>query len=75
MSWYHDNTPFGISDLVGNVWEWIYLVKTNNGQIICPSDNHFTLSENNWTARNIYFDSINPDNSNSTNEVVFHYEF
>lgn len=68
MSWYHDNTPFGISDLVGNASEWTDLFKTNNGQIICTSDNHFDLKEENWTTRNIYFDSTQPEGSNG--EIV-----
>ena len=56
-SWRHDNTFAGICDLVGNVWEWIYLFKLVDGRIYVPATNDFTLSEDNWTAQDAYFDS------------------
>ncbi|MBR4696700.1 MAG: hypothetical protein IKO94_11540 [Selenomonadaceae bacterium] len=33
QSWNHDNTPFGISDLCGNMWEWCDGMRLVNGQI------------------------------------------
>ena len=53
-SWRHDGTPAGISDLVGNVWEWVDGFKINNGRIYMPADNHVTLSEASWPAMDHY---------------------
>jgi len=56
-SWRHDNTSVGISDLVGNIWEWMHLMKLVDGRIYVPATNDFNLDESNWTAQNAYFDS------------------
>ena len=56
-SWRHDNTFAGICDLVGNVWEWMHLMKLVDGRIYVPATNDFGLDESNWTAQNAYFDS------------------
>lgn len=53
-SWRHNGDPNGIADLVGNVWEWIDLLKITNGQIIMPPDNHVGLAEASWTAMDHY---------------------
>jgi len=54
-SWRHDQTPAGISDLVGNVWEWIDGFKLVNGQIYMPADNEYDLAEASWPAMSHYF--------------------
>ena len=67
-SWRHDNTFAGISDLVGNIWEWIHLFKLVDGRIYVPSTNDFDLEETNWPAIDAYFDSpAAGDNSGSSN--------
>ena len=68
VTWRHDGTIAGISDLVGLVWEWNDLLKLVNGRIYAPSSNTFTLSENDWPALDAYFDSpVSGDNSGSSN--------
>ena len=47
-AWRHDGTPYGIADLVGNVWEWVDGLKLASGRIIMPADNSFTMPEADW---------------------------
>ncbi len=56
-SWRHDGTYQGIADLVGNVTEWVDLLKLVDGRIYTPSDNNYNLPEANWPAVDAYFDS------------------
>jgi len=46
--WRHDGTPFGIADLVGNVWEWVDGLKLVGGRVLMPADNNFALPESDW---------------------------
>ncbi|HBZ4127212.1 SUMF1/EgtB/PvdO family nonheme iron enzyme [Klebsiella pneumoniae] len=54
-AWRHNNSPWGISDLVGNVWEWLDGFKLQDGQIIASTFN--TQAEASWAAQAAYFDS------------------
>ena len=47
-NWRHDGTMFGISDLVGNIWEWQDGFKLEAGVITMPTDNYFTQAEASW---------------------------
>jgi len=47
-SWRHDGTPHGISDLVGNVWEWVDGLKLVGGKILMPMDNNIALPDASW---------------------------
>jgi len=39
LSWYDDGTPYGIADLVGNVWEWVAGLRLSDGEIqILPNN-------------------------------------
>ena len=68
-SWRHDGTFQGISDLVGNVWEWIGLMKIVDGRIYCPDDNSYTLDEEDWPARDAFFDSPGAGDGKSTADL------
>jgi len=52
-SWNHDNTPFGVSDLVGNVCEWVGGLRLFDGEInIVPHNNaaDYTLAPDPYAA-------------------------
>jgi hypothetical protein len=57
VSWRHDNTLAGISDLVGNVNEWNDGLKTVNGRLYFPTDNYFDQLDTAWPASSIYLDA------------------
>jgi len=47
-SWRHDGTAYGISDMVGNVCEWVGGLKLVDGKIVMPADNNFSAGESEW---------------------------
>ena len=53
LTWYHDQTPGGIADLCGNVWEWTGGVRTVYGELQ-------VLANNNGA------DTLNSQGANST---------
>ena len=54
-TWRHNNSPWGISDMVGNIWEWMDGFKLQDGKIIASTFN--TQEEANWVAQAAYFDA------------------
>ncbi len=40
LDWRHDNTPYGIADLCGNMWEWQNGVRLVDGEIQLVADNN-----------------------------------
>lgn len=40
LTWYHDQTPSGIADLCGNVWEWSGGIRTVKGELQILANNN-----------------------------------
>lgn len=57
LSWSHDGTPWGVFDMVGNVWEWVDQFKIVDGQIICTLDNNPSAAEADWIAQAAFYDN------------------
>jgi hypothetical protein len=49
-SWRHDNTPSGISDLNGNIWEWTPGMRIVAGEIQIIADNNAALNATDFGA-------------------------
>ncbi|MFW5988630.1 MAG: hypothetical protein ACOCPQ_00210 [Desulfosudaceae bacterium] len=56
-AWRHNNDYNGISDLVGNIWEWQSLMKLVDGRIIVATDNDYEQAEDDWSSQDAYLDS------------------
>jgi len=54
-AWRHNHDYNGISDLVGNIWEWQSLLKIVDGQIMVATDNYYDQLEADWGAQDAYF--------------------
>jgi len=70
-SWRHDNTYAGISDLVGNVWEWQYGLKLVDGRFVYTQDNNFNLDEENWHQSGVYLDSTAASDGDHDDDGVY----
>jgi len=68
-TWSHDNTPAGIADMVGNVWEWSDGFKLVDGQCLYAADNDFDLPESGYTASGVYVDSPSSGDGEGTSSL------
>jgi formylglycine-generating enzyme required for sulfatase activity len=59
-SWRHDLTAFGISDMVGNVWEWVGGLKIDDGAIKMPDDNYYSMADGSYPDQDATITDANP---------------
>ena len=77
--WRHDGTWDGISDLVGNVWEWLWGAKIQDGRIHAVADNDTSVGESDWQDTGVDITDAEPWTSSSvegsqlTDRILFTY--
>lgn len=66
VSWRHDNSASGITDLCGNVWEWVAGMRIVNGEIHVIADNDAALSSTDFSAESSAWKAVD----GATGELV-----
>lgn len=61
LTWYHDNSPSGIADPVGDVWEWAGGVRAVKGELQVLVNNNGADSANSQSASSTKWMAINAD--------------
>ena len=61
LTWYHDQTPSGIADLKGNVWEWSGGIRTVKGELQILANNNGADSLNSQGADSDDWKAIKAD--------------
>lgn len=61
LSWYHDNSPAGIADLCGNVWEWMGGIRSVYGELQILANNNGADSSHSQLASGLEWKAIKAD--------------
>ena len=64
VSWRHDNTPFGIADLNGNVWEWSPGMRIYDGEIQITTNNDSLLNATDLSSGSTAWKAIDGETGN-----------
>ncbi len=78
LTWFHDQTPDGIADLCGNVWEWTGGIRTVKGELQILTNNNAADGDNPQTAASTLWEAvkasdgtlIDPDGNGTTTGSV-----
>jgi len=61
LTWYHDNSPSGIADLTGNVWEWMGGIRSVYGELQILANNNGADSSHSQLAGGLEWMAIKAD--------------